>query len=54
MKQTFTKQLWLFLLLCALSFSSFAQNEINTEFISRMNYVFSALEKNRVPTVLQC
>jgi len=30
MKQMFTKQLWLLLLFCALSFSSFAQNEINT------------------------
>ncbi len=52
MKLTFTKQLWLFLLLCALSFFSFAQNEINTEIIARMNNVFAPLEKNRVPTGL--
>ena len=52
MKKTFTKQLCLLLLLCALSLSSFAQNEINSEFINRMNYVFSPLEKNRVPNGL--
>jgi hypothetical protein len=37
---------------CALSFESYAQNEINTEFINRMNYVFGPLEKNRVPNGL--
>lgn len=52
MKQTLTKQLWLFMLFCAFTFSSFAQDEINTEFINRMNYVFGSLEKNRVPTGL--
>lgn len=52
MKLKFTKQLWLFIIFCAFSFSSFAQDEINTEFINRMNYVFSPLEKNRVPNGL--
>jgi hypothetical protein len=39
-------------MLCVLTLSSFAQDEINTEFINRMNYVFSPLEKNRVPNGL--
>lgn len=52
MKLKFTKQLWLFIIFCAFTFSSLAQDEINTEFINRMNYVFSPLEKNRVPNGL--
>ncbi|MBW7840688.1 MAG: T9SS type A sorting domain-containing protein [Chitinophagaceae bacterium] len=51
MKRNITRT-FLALLLCAISLSSFAQDEINTEFINRMNYVFSALEKNRVPNGL--
>ena len=52
MKLKFTKQLWLSLIFCGISFFSFAQDEINSEFINRMNYVFSPLEKNRVPNGL--
>ncbi|MER3465489.1 MAG: hypothetical protein C4329_14865 [Chitinophagaceae bacterium] len=52
MKQIITRKLLVLLLFCAFSFSSFAQDEINTEFINRMNYVFSPLEKNRVPNGL--
>jgi hypothetical protein len=49
MKKIFTRQLLALILLCAFTYSSSAQDEINTEFINRMNYVFSPLEKNRVP-----
>ena len=52
MKYTFTKQLRFSLSLCSFSISSSAQDETNTEFINRMNYVFSPLEKNRVPNGL--
>lgn len=52
MKHTLTKQFWLFLIFCAFAFSSAAQDEINTEFVDRMAYVFAPLEKDRVPTGL--
>ena len=52
MKRKFTRQFLALILFCAFSFSSLSQDEINTEFINRMNYVFSPLEKNRVPTGL--
>jgi hypothetical protein len=51
MKQKITRVLVL-LFFCAYSFSSIAQDEINTEFIDRMNYIFGPLEKNRVPNGL--
>lgn len=40
------------IILCPFFFLSFAQDEVNTEFINRMNYIFSPLEKNRVPNGL--
>lgn len=38
--------------LYVLSYRSYSQDEVNTEFIDRMNYVFAPLEKNRVPNGL--
>lgn len=52
MKLKLTKSIWTFIILCLFALSSFAQDEVNTEFINRMNYVFSPLEKNRVPNGL--
>jgi len=52
MKFRFIKQLILLTIFFAFTFHSFAQDEINTEFINRMNSVFSPLEKNRVPNGL--
>jgi len=49
MKFKLTKQIWVFIILCLFTLSSFAQDEVNTEFLNRMNYVFTPLEKNRVP-----
>jgi hypothetical protein len=48
MKQM-TRQLLALLLFCAFSIPSFSQAETNSEFTNRMNYVFSPLEKHRVP-----
>ncbi|MCK9404781.1 MAG: hypothetical protein M0Q26_15415 [Chitinophagaceae bacterium] len=52
MKPKLTKHIWSLIILCVFTLSSFAQDEINTEFINRMNYVFALLEKNRVPNGL--
>lgn len=48
MKQV-TRQLLALILFCAFSSTIYSQAETNTEFSNRMNYVFSPLEKNRVP-----
>ena len=52
MKKLLTKKLWLLLLVCLFEIAAYSQNETNTEFNSRMNYVFALLEKNRVPNGL--
>lgn len=52
MKPKPTKRTWFLIILGALTLSVSAQDEINTEFINRMNYVFSPVEKNRVPNGL--
>ena len=51
MKQKIIKLL-AFLILGATSFTAYGQAETNNEFTDRMNYVFSYLEKNRVPNGL--
>ena len=50
MKQIFTKAIILLVLFFCESKNLFAQAEINTEFTNRMNYVFSLLDKSKVPT----
>ncbi|MCK9404151.1 MAG: hypothetical protein M0Q26_12200 [Chitinophagaceae bacterium] len=52
MKPKPTKHIWSLIILCVLTLSALAQDEINTEFINRINYVFSPVEKNRVPNGL--
>lgn len=52
LKLKLIKHFWSLIILFILSLSVFAQDEINTEFINRMNYVFSPLEKDRVPNGL--
>ena len=52
MIQSITRKLLALILCCIISTVAFAQNEINSEFINRVNYVFSSLEKNRVPNGL--
>ena len=51
MRKLFKKILFAFMML-AVSISSFSQAEINTEFSTRMNYVFGQLDKSRIPTGL--
>lgn len=52
MKKNLTKHVWLLTVLCVFTLVSLAQDEINTDFINRMNYVFAPLEKDRVPNGL--
>ncbi len=52
MLQSIARKLLSLTLTYTISIATFAQTEINTEFFNRMNYVFSTLEKNRVPNGL--
>jgi hypothetical protein len=49
MKRYFSQKILGILLLLVISFSSFAQDEVDTTFITQMNNIFGSLEKNRVP-----
>ena len=51
MKKLILKMLFAIIAIIATK-SSFAQAEINTEFSTRMNYVFGQLDKSRIPTGL--
>ena len=48
MKKKITRLFRLLLPLLTFTINAIAQNETNTEFITRTNYVFALLEKNRV------
>lgn len=49
MKRYFSQKIVGILLLFAISFSSFAQDEVDTTYITQMNNIFGSLEKSRVP-----